>query len=106
MSRRALHILELDEAAAARGLTLEQMRRRIAVNSGALAVVSAQMREQWGQILQGNMVLRAATRKRLTRGLAVLDYITIGIKAYRKIAVLFRHRRGGSASPRACDNGR
>lgn len=106
MSRGALHILELDDAAIARGLTLEQMRRRIAVNSGAIAVVSAQMREQWGQIVQGNMVLRAATRKRLSRGLLLLDYITMGIKAYRKIAVLFRHRRGGSASPRACDNGR
>ena len=58
MSRVALHILEFDDAAIARGLTLEQMRRRIAANSGAIAMVSAQMREQWGQIVQGNMVLR------------------------------------------------
>ena len=106
MSRVALHILEFDDAAIARGLTLEQMRRRIAANSGAIAMVSAQMREQWVQIMQCNMVLRAATRKRLSRGLLLLDYITMGVKAYRKIAVLLRHRRGGSASPRAYDNGR
>lgn len=106
MSRSGLNILELDEAAIARGLTLEQMRHRIAVNSGALAVVSAQMREHCEQIAQGNIALLAVTHKRLSRGLVVLDYLILGVKAYRKLAVLLRRRRAGSASPPAGDSGR